>query len=142
MDSSKIKFDKSLVVLRGLPGSGKSTLVRILNSNNLFPSFSIDDYFTNQETGKYEFNFSNNHLAYKQCLQNVENEMQKSTEKIFVHNTLTLEWELKEYLQLCTKYNYAIFVVTCEKYHEGKNMHQVSDEQLKKMAEKYKVKLL
>jgi hypothetical protein len=58
-----------------------------------------------------------------------------------VHNTFTTEWELEPYFKLASSYNYLLFVVTVENYHEQKNVHEVSDEQLQKMAEKYKVKL-
>lgn len=132
----------SLILLRGLPGSGKTTLAKILSENNTYPVFSVDDYFTNEKTGEYVFNFHDNHLAYKQCEELTKDAMQQQLSKIFVHNTFTIDWELEAYFKLASKFNYSLFVVTVEKYHHNKNTHEVSDEQLQKMAEKYKVKLL
>ncbi|HEY1039007.1 MAG TPA: ATP-binding protein, partial [Bacteroidia bacterium] len=40
------------------------------------------------------------------------------------------------------EFKYKIFVLTVENRHNGKNTHNVSDEQVKKMAEKYKVILM
>ena len=40
---------KSLILLRGLPGSGKSSLAFTLSENGKYPVFSVDDYFTNAE---------------------------------------------------------------------------------------------
>jgi len=131
----------ALILLRGLPGSGKTTLAKVLSENNTYPVFSVDDYFTNEITGEYLFNFQNNHLAYKQCEMLTKDAMQQSISKIIVHNTFTTEWELEPYFKLASSYNYLLFVVTVENYHEQKNVHEVSDEQLQKMAEKYKVKL-
>lgn len=132
----------SLILLRGLPGSGKTTLAKVLSENNTYPVFSVDDFFTNELTGEYIFNFKDNHLAYKQCEELSEDAMKQQISKIFVHNTFTLDWELEPYFKLASKFNYTLFVVTVENYHHNKNTHEVSDEQLQKMAEKYKVKLL
>lgn len=132
----------SLILLRGLPGSGKSTLARLLSENNTYPIFSVDDFFTDEVTGEYVFNFSNNHLAYKQCEELSRDAMKQNITKIFVHNTFTIDWELEPYFKLASEFNYALFVVTVENYHTNKNTHGVTDEQLHKMADKYKVKLL
>ena len=132
----------SLILLRGLPGSGKSTLAKLLSENGKYPIFSIDDYFTNKLTNHYEFDFKNNHLAYKHCEENTKISMESKIEKIFVHNTFTIEWELDMYFKLAKTYDYNIYVVTVENYHQNKNIHGVSEEQLHKMAEKYKIKLL
>lgn len=130
-----------LILIRGLPGAGKTTLANLLSEDGLYPVFSVDDYFTNSNNGDYKFEFSENHLAYSSCLQKVEQSMIENTKKIFVHNTLTLDWEIEQYFKLSSKHQYTIFVVTCENYHSKKNLHSISDDQLVKMANKYKVKL-
>lgn len=132
---------KNLILLRGLPGSGKSTLAELLSENGKYPVFSVDDYFTNPETGEYHFKFDENHLAYAQCEKNVRQAMENETAKIFLANTFTIDWELQTYFNLAKKMDYAIHVVTVENYHQSKNVHDITKEQLKKMAEKYKVKL-
>ncbi len=132
----------ALILLRGLPGSGKTTLAKVLSENNTYPIFSVDDFFTNKVTGEYLFNFKNNHLAYKQCEELTKEAIQQNSTKIFVHNTFTMEWELEPYFKLAAEFNYELFVLTVENYHGKQNTHGVSEEQLQKMADKYKVKLL
>jgi len=132
----------SLILLRGLPGSGKSTLAALLSENNTYPIFSVDDYFTDEITGEYIFSFSDNHLAYKQCEELTKDAMKQTIAKVFVHNTFTMDWELEPYFKLASEFNYTLFVLTVENYHKQTNTHGVSNEQLQKMAEKYKVKLL
>ncbi len=132
---------RSLILLRGLPGSGKTTLAKTLSENGKYPVFSVDDYFTNEKTGDYKFEFEKNHLAYKQCEENTRNSMKQKTGKIFIDNCFTLEWELAPYFQLAAEFDYRIHVVSVENRHNGKNIHGISDEQLQKMAAKYKVNL-
>ena len=131
----------SLIILRGLPGSGKSTLAELL-SEKKWPVFSIDDFFTDPLTKVYTFDFSKNHLAYKDCQEKTEKAMETNTEKIFLENTFTLEWEMEPYFKLAQKNKYTVHVLTVENRHKGKNTHAISDEQIQKMAEKYKVVLL
>jgi len=132
---------KSIILLRGLPGSGKTSLAEVLNEGGKYPHFSVDDYFTDQLNGEYEFAFDKNHLAYKQCELNTENAMRQGAEKIFIHNTFTLEWEMLSYFRLASKYQYDIYVITIENRHHSTNTHGISQDQVIKMAAKYKVVL-
>ena len=133
---------KVLILLRGLPGSGKSSLAKVLSEHGTYPIFSIDDFFTDQNTLQYQFDFSRNHLAYKHCEDSVVQAMQIGVEKIIVHNTFTMEWELQPYFKASRLHHYAVFVCTVENRHNGKNVHGVSEQQIKKMAEKFKVTLI
>jgi predicted kinase len=132
---------KSLILLRGLPGSGKSTLAKELSENGRYPVYSVDDYFTDRQTGAYHFEFEKNHLAYKQCEENTKKAMEQNTAKIFLDNTFTLEWEMEPYFKMASQFDYNIFVVTVENRHDNENVHGISMEQIEKMASKYKVKL-
>ncbi len=131
----------SLFLLRGLPGSGKSTLARALSEHGKYPIVSVDDYFTDEETGHYHFRYQENHLAYEQCLRQTENYLKKNVEKIFVHNTFTMSWEMEPYFKLAQQFHAQLFVITVENYHGHPNTHGVSREQVEKMASKYQVKL-
>ncbi len=130
----------SLILLRGLPGSGKTTLAKELSENGKYPVFSVDDFFTSPN-GDYKFEFDKNHLAYKHCEENAKVSMQKGTSKIFIDNVFSIEWEMEPYFKLASEFKYKIFVLTVENRHKGHNIHGISDEQIRKMAEKYKVVL-
>lgn len=131
----------SLILLRGLPGSGKSTLAKVLSENGKYLVYSIDSYFTN-ENGEYNFEFDKNYLAYKNCEDQTKKSLENNCKKVFVDNTFTLDWELEPYFKLASEFDYSLFVITVENYHNNKNIHNISDEQLEKMAAKYKIKLL
>lgn len=128
-----------LILIRGLPGAGKTDLANLL-AGEVWPNFSVDDYFTDG-SGNYRFEFDKNHLAYKACEENCRREMLAGVKNIFIHNTFTLDWELEVYFKLAKEFNYRVYVLTVENYHGNANKHGISGEQIRKMAEKYKVKL-
>jgi predicted kinase len=132
---------KSLILLRGLPGSGKSALAEVLSEKGRYPVYSVDDYFTDTVTGEYSFEYRENHKAYKQCGNEAVHALANGVEKVFIDNTFTLEWEMEPYFKMASEYNYRIFVVTVENRHGGRNVHGITDEQIEKMAAKYKVTL-
>jgi broad-specificity NMP kinase len=135
-----MKTTQHIILLRGLPGAGKTSFAELIANNNSYPYYSVDDYFTD-EKGNYKFEFSENHKAYAACLLNTEKALIDGFSKVIVHNTFTMDWELAPYFKLAKKFETSLFVLTVENYHGEKNLHEVSQDQLKKMAEKYQVKL-
>ena len=130
---------KALIIFRGLPGAGKTTLARLL-AGETWPVFSVDDHFTSAD-GEYRFDHTENHVAYDRCLRGVEEAMKKDVARIFVHNTFTMEWEMEPYFAAAQTHGYTVFVSTVENRHGGRNVHGISDDQLSKMAEKFRVTL-
>jgi len=131
---------RELILLRGLPGSGKSTLAAVLSESGKYPMFSVDDYFTDEQ-GKYDFRFQENHLAYKQCEEGVRSAMLEGFEKILVHNTFTMEWEMAPYTAMAEEHGYRLHVATVENRHGNDNVHAIPNDQLERMRSKYEVKL-
>jgi predicted kinase len=135
-----METNQHLILLRGLPGAGKTAFAKLISESSTYPFFSVDDYFTDKE-GNYLFEFSENYKAYAQCLSSTENALKIGISKVIVHNTFTMAWEMEPYFNLANKYNCILHILTVEHYHDGFNSHAITVEQLKKMAEKYQVKL-
>jgi len=135
-------FVKSIILIRGLPGSGKSSLARVISGNGNYPIYSVDDFFTDKESGSYNFDHKQNHLAYSACVDNTRKSMEARCEKIFVDNTFTMDWEMEPYEKLAKEFDYRVYVVTVENRHGGTNIHGISEEMVERMASKYEVKLI
>lgn len=122
---------KTLYIVRGLPGSGKSSLGELLAPSN---SFAADDYFT-EFYGTYEFNPRLIGAAHNACQKNVEVAMQWGDGTIAVCNTFTQKWEAAPYFALAEKYGYSVFVIHCQ--NNFGNVHGVPDEGIEKMRARW-----
>jgi len=129
-------MEKVLYIVRGIPGSGKSTFAKTLTSN----VFEADHYFYDND-GNYNFIPSEIKQAHKECQEFVRYAMESSFEKIAVSNTFTQEWEMQPYIDMAKEYDYKVFSVIVENIHGGKNIHNVPDDKIKQMKERFSIKL-
>jgi predicted kinase len=60
---------------------------------------------------------------------------------IVVSNTFTQEWEMKPYFEMADRYDYKVFSIVVENRHGGVNEHNVPEEVLTKMRERFEVNL-
>lgn len=138
--------EKILYIVRGLPGSGKSTFAEKLVGSD-FLVCEADKYFIDKETGQYNFDGGKIKDAHRWCQELVETYMKDSLvndqfyREIAVSNTFTQEWEMKPYFELAEKYGYKIFTVIVENRHGGKNVHGVPDDKLEIMKNRFEFKL-
>jgi hypothetical protein len=159
-------MNKIIYLLRGLPGSGKSTVAENLSENGKYPVLSADMFFED-EYGNYNWDGSKIKDAHAWCKEQVERLMQPEPEplinrytiqypdpfkydkeyhwsevvKIFVANTFTQEWEMEDYFKLAEKYGYMVVTMIVENRHGNKSIHDVSDETIDKMASRFQIKL-
>ena len=133
---------KHLIILRGIPGCGKSTVAEILadmGMDNKATICTADDFF--MRDGEYKFNPKALGIAHKICKDKCEKSMANDEKRVIVANTSTTEKELKPYTDLAKKYDYMVISLIVENRHGGKNLHGVPDESLNKMEERFTFKL-
>lgn len=134
---------KNLYIIRGLPGSGKSTIAKSLGKP--WQIFEADQFF--MKNGKYEFDGSKLKDAHNWCKRKVQYWMHPSLvgslffRNIVISNTFTQEWEMRFYQIIAKKYGYRVHTIIVENRHGGVNTHGVPEEKLEQMKERFQIKL-
>lgn len=116
-----------LVLIRGLPGSGKSTIARSLRLVG-YHHFEADMYF--EVDGKYTYDVSRIRDAHQWC-QNAAREALRKNLKVVVSNTFTRLQELEPYLKMTDK----IHIV--EAQGNWINQHDVPTQVIRNMAARW-----
>ena len=132
-----------LILLRGLPGSGKTTLAKIilqLRSTDEPEILSADDFFEDKK-GDYNFDPTKLKEAHNYCQFRCSERMRQQKAKIVVANTFTQEWEMDEYFKMAERYNYRVHTVVVENRHGNENIHGVPEDKLQQMKNRFQVKL-
>lgn len=135
---------KVLTLVRGLPGSGKSTFANTIT--NEFSVCEADKFFYDKE-GNYNFDTNKLSQAHKWCKEQVEIRMKDNqiNEQFYPHivvsNTFTKEWEMNEYFELAKQYGYMVFTIIVENRHGSKSVHNVPEATMGNMLNRFEVKL-
>jgi len=137
------KFTGELILLRGLPGSGKTTLgktiLRCLSSDD--PDvISADDFFVD-EKGDYNFDVTKLKEAHADCQRRCAHRMKNEFSRIVVANTFTQKWEMDIYFEMAERYNYMTHTIIVENRHGGKNVHDVPEDKLEQMKNRFEISL-
>ena len=138
-------MNKILTLVRGLPGSGKSTFAKTMWSELVV--CEADDYFVDKDTGEYKFNARDLPKAHNWSRFRVETFMKDNQvneqfyPNIVVSNTFTQEWEMEAYYKLAEQYGYKVFSIIVENRHGGVNQHGVPADKLEQMKNRFQIKL-
>jgi len=125
---------KTLTLVRGLPGAGKSTFAKLLGGIHI----EADHYF--MKDGEYKFDAFKLKQAHEHCRTSTEGWMMEGY-NIVVSNTFTQEWEMDTYYELAEKYGYQVHSLIVENRHNGVNEHGVPADKLEQMKNRFEIKL-
>lgn len=120
---------KKLIIIRGLPGSGKTSLARLMSS----VVCEADDYFI-QPDGSYQFDRDKLKEAHTQCQNKCREAMQQELEIIVVSNTAVRRWEMEVYKGYAIAFGYEVFEITMSGPLRP-NVHNVPDEVIARMKD-------
>lgn len=128
-----------LYLIRGVPGSGKSSLAQDMVSTGMAYDFTEADDFMYVD-GQYVFDANKLHYAHQQCKAYVETCL-KHGESIIVSNTSTTEKEVEVYETLARVCGAKFVSIVVENRHGGENIHNVPAEKIQQMKSRFSVKL-
>lgn len=141
---------KTLYLVRGVSGSGKSTFVdsiagSLINMSgvglgNNVGKASADRFFYDDD-GNYNFDASKLGQAHESCFDSVSHMMDNQFTHIFVDNTFTRDREMNPYITLAKSKGYRVFTLIIENRHGGTNRHSVPEHVLDKQAQRFSIKL-
>lgn len=126
---------KELILVRGCPGSGKSTFAKLLGGKHI----EADMFF--MKDGEYQFDFTKLKDAHRWCNTIVGGWMSDGEERIVVSNTFTQEWEMKDYYDWAKDFDYKVFSLIVENRHGGVNEHGVPEDKLEIMRKRFEILL-
>ena len=123
--------NRTLHLVRGLPGSGKTTLAHKLSDQ----VFSADDYFYEKGKGVYHFAAEELPAAHAECRWKTEAAMIAGHMNVAVANTFSQAWEAADYFEMAKDHGYLVNVVECQS--QFGNVHGVPESSIDRMRERW-----
>jgi len=132
--------EKRVVIMRGLPGSGKSTKSRAYGGTIV----SADDYF--MQDGEYVFDPVKLPQAHAKCRQQFEEALKRGDPLVVVDNTNIQEGQYEPYKEMAERYGYSVDVdavgdatpsALLPQQQSVRNIHSVPSDAIKKMLDKW-----
>ncbi|VCW98019.1 unnamed protein product [Gulo gulo] len=141
------KLQKLLILLRGLPGSGKTTLSRILLGQSRDGIvFSTDDYFHHQDGYRYNVNQLGDAHDWNQ--NRAKQAINQGRSPVIIDNTNTQAWEMKPYVEMAIGKGYRVEFHEPETWWkfdpeelEKRNKHGVSRKKIAQMLDRYEYEM-
>ena len=146
-------MEKELIIMRGVPASGKSYIANEL-AGDTGGVFSADDFHIDPKTGKYDWKYENVKDAHKWNHNRVKEAIGQGLSPIEIDNTHTRKWELsalKPLIEVAQSNGYDVRIEEPNPnwYHwdtafdvdalhkRNKQTHNVPYETIKKMVDNY-----
>lgn len=116
----------NLIIIRGLPGSGKTTLANRIGESiqSNWTHYEADMYFTDTQ-GNYKWDRNKLREAHAWCLEKTREDMHKGY-TVIVSNTFTTRRELNPYFDIAREWGITPTVITCE--NDWGSVHNVPPE--------------
>ena len=130
---------KELVILRGLPGSGKSTFARLLTTGRKSVIIENDQHM--YEDGVYIWKPSKMKGAIKETNEKLYRTLKEGVELIVIANVNVRLADFNRYMEMGKENGYKITSLVCENRANTTSIHGVDEETLCSMEENFQLKL-
>ena len=124
---------KTLYIVRGVSGSGKTTYAKKLAERVGCFFFEADMYFEDDD-GNYVFKGSELKNAHNWCYESVAHEISLGND-VVVSNTFTRVWEMQRYIDNALAHDYQIVIVECTGRYQ--NTHGLDEAAVTRQIERF-----
>lgn len=105
-----------------------------MKASGVIFDFVESDMFMTNEAGEYEFKADRLSEVHSRCLS-AATDIAMTGKDFAVSNTFTKLWEMENYIELAQKFGYNVVSMVCRGGY--KNVHNVPDEKVKQMMERF-----
>lgn len=130
--------DLEVIILRGVPGSGKSTFARKLTTQENI--CEADEFMVNKD-GEYDFNPKRLGYCHDQCYEKFKRLLILGTPTVINANTNTTTKEFKAYVKLAESMGYKVTFLIIENRHGKSSVHDVPEDKLQIMRDRFQISL-
>lgn len=124
-----------LTIIRGVPGTGKSTKAKEIANNSPRGQIILEsDMYFCRETGRYEFDFSQLGRAHDWCI-NTTKVLLREGHDVIVANTFTTMREMNPYLNFAVAFGANVEIITLTA--EYGSIHGVPEENMQRMRDRF-----
>lgn len=120
-----------LIIIRGLPGSGKTTIAKSVPNAVICEA---DSYMIDRFTGNYRFDPNKLRDCHRLCLERARQALE-AKRTVVVSNTSIRLWELEPYFALAAHFNVPVHVFRAVGNYQ--NIHNVSHNTIERMRTNY-----
>ncbi len=134
---------KTIFLLRGVPGAGKTTMAKFMTDligHRKAACFSADDYMVD-ENGDHKYDPKRLPEVHGKCQDAVRKAMKRSRRAIFVHNTMTMNWELEDYFAMAAEHGYRVVSLIVENRHGNPSVHNLQPHDYDRFRDRFETKL-
>lgn len=122
--------NNKLFIIRGLPGSGKTTFAEKLKADGIVSDVVEADHFMTDQNGNYKFDAKMLERCHQECQMWTKYYLDLGRD-VAVANTFTRKWEILPYIKM--GYDYTIVEMT----GSFPNVHGVPKNVIETMAKRY-----
>jgi broad-specificity NMP kinase len=129
-------MEKTLIVVAGIPGSGKTTFAEFLKAHMGGEVVCTDDWFMKE--GEYQFDITKLGQAHLETREYLKELIGGGVSPLIFANTNTQTWEFHDIVKCAEDHGYQVFPIVMRRNKEQafESLHGVPEDTISRMQER------